>query len=36
VETGKESYRLKEARKRRRGPAANLSASTVDDGPTRG
>jgi hypothetical protein len=36
VETGKESYRLKEARKRRRGPAANLSASTVDDGSTRG
>jgi hypothetical protein len=32
VETGKESYRLREARKRRRGPAAELPASTVDDG----
>jgi DNA replication protein DnaC len=36
VETGKESYRLKEARKRRRGPAAGLSASTVDDGSKKG
>jgi DNA replication protein DnaC len=36
VETGKESYRLKEARKRRRGPVASLSASTVDDGSKRG
>jgi hypothetical protein len=25
-------YRLKEARKRRRGPGAGLSASTVDEG----
>jgi hypothetical protein len=32
VETGKESYRLKEARKRRRGPTADMPAATVDDG----
>jgi len=36
VETGKESYRLKEARKRRRGRSAELPASTVDDGPKKG
>ena len=36
VETGKESYRLKEARKRRRGSAANPTASTVDDASKRG
>ena len=36
VETGKESYRLKGARKRRRGPVASLSASTVGDGSKRG
>ena len=35
VETGKESYRLKEARKRRRG-AADLPASPVDDGSKKG
>ncbi len=36
VETGKESYRLREARKRRRGPAPGLRPSDVDDGPTEG
>src|SRR3954464_3131344 len=36
VETGKESYRLREARRRRRGPAAERPASTVDDGPKTG
>ena len=34
VETGKESYRLREARKRRRGPAPGHRTSDVDDGPT--
>ena len=33
VETGRESYRLREARKRRRGPAAEPPASAVDTGP---
>jgi DNA replication protein DnaC len=36
VGTGKESYRLREAGKRRRGPAPGLPPSTVDDGPTDG
>jgi DNA replication protein DnaC len=36
VETGKESYRLREARKRRRGPGAGLRPSDVDDDPSEG
>ena len=36
VETGKESYRLREARRRRRGPAAERPASTVADGSKKG
>jgi DNA replication protein DnaC len=36
VETGKESYRLKEARKRRRGSGAEQPPSTVDDGSKKG
>jgi hypothetical protein len=30
LETGKESYRLREARKRRRGPTADVPNSAVD------
>lgn len=33
VETGRDSYRLREARKRLRGAPAEVSASAVDDGP---
>ena len=36
VETGKESYRLKEARKRRLGSAAGPPTSTVDGGSKKG
>jgi DNA replication protein DnaC len=36
VETGSESYRLREARKRRRRAAPDLSSSTIDGGPTEG
>ena len=36
VETGKESYRLKEARKRGRGPVADRPGSTIDDGSKKG
>jgi DNA replication protein DnaC len=34
VETGKESYRLKEARKRRRRAAPDASSTAIDGGPT--
>ena len=33
VETGKESYRLRDARRRRRGVAGDLSPPTLDSGP---
>ena len=33
IETGRESYRLREARRRRRGPAAEPPAPAVDTGP---
>jgi DNA replication protein DnaC len=33
IETGRESDRLREARKRRRGPTAEPPASAVDTGP---
>ena len=36
VETGRESYRLREARKRRRGAAIEPPRSDVDDGPIEG
>ena len=36
LETGRESYRLKEARKRRRSPAAESPTSTVDAGSSEG
>jgi DNA replication protein DnaC len=34
LETGKESYRLREARNRRRRPMPAHSTSDIDDGPT--
>ena len=36
IETGKESYRLREARKRRRGGAPGFPTSDIDDGPSEG
>jgi DNA replication protein DnaC len=36
VETGKESYRLREARKRRRGPVPGHSSSDIDGGSSEG
>jgi DNA replication protein DnaC len=36
IETGKESYRLREARKRRRGGAPGSPTSDIDDGPSEG
>ena len=36
LETGKESYRLSEARKRRRGGAPGFPTSDIDDGPSEG
>src|SRR5262249_45411774 len=36
IETGRDSYRLREARKRRRGPTAGLPTSAVDAGPGEG